>query len=76
MTLIGIEFLETVVLDVPQEARYWDPPLGTTEVAYRAGLPAPLERQMADFVLCQLEKSGRVREVRDGRRTVGWKVRS
>lgn len=76
LSLIGIELLEEVVLDVLEEARHWEPPLGTAEVAYRAGLPAPRERQMADFVLRQLEKSGRVREVRDGRRTVGWRLSS
>ena len=62
------------MLEVLMEARYWEPPLSTIEVAYRAGLPAPRERQMADSVLRQLVKSGRVREVRDGRRTVGWRV--
>lgn len=74
LSLIGIEILEDVVLDVLTEARYWQPPLGTAEVAYRAGLPAPRERQMADFVLRQLEKSGRVREIKQGRRTVGWRL--
>ena len=76
LTPIGIETLEDVVLDVLMEARNWEPPLGTVEVAYRAGLPAPRERAMADFVLRQLEKSGRVVEVREGRRTVGWRVPS
>ncbi len=74
LALIGIEILEDVVLDILTEARDWDPPLGTTEVAYRAGLPAPRERQIADFVLRQLEKSGRVREIKQGRRTVGWRL--
>lgn len=75
LALIGIELLEDVVLDILTEARGWEPPLSTYEVAYRAGLPAPRERQLADFVLRQLEKSGRVREIRNGRRTVGWRVR-
>ena len=72
--LIGIEILEDVVLDILTEARDWEPPLGTAEVAYRAGLPAPRERAMADFGLRQLEKSGRVREIKQGRRTVGWRL--
>lgn len=73
-SIIALEILENVVLDILEEARHWEPPLSTGEVAYRAGLPAPRERQMADFVLRQLEKSGRVRGVRDGRKTVGWRL--
>ena len=60
LALICIEVLEVVVLDILTEARDWEPPLDTVEVAYLAGLPAPRERQMADFVLRQLEKSGRL----------------
>lgn len=74
LALIGIEILEDVVLDILTEARDWDPPLGTAEVAYRAGFPAPRDRQVADFVLRQLEKSGRVQEIKQGRRTVGWRL--
>lgn len=75
-SIIANELLEDVVLDILTEAHGWEPPLSPYEVAYPAGLPAPRERQLADFVLRQLEKSGRVREVRDERRTVGWRVRS
>lgn len=75
LTLICIEVLEEVVLDVLTEAREWTPPLSTLEVAFRAGVPAPRERQMTDFVLRQLEKRGRVTEIREGRRTVGWQLR-
>ena len=73
-SIIAIEILEDVVLDILRESRGWWPPLSTAEVAYRAGLPAPRERQMAYFVPRQLEKSGRVREIREGRRTVGWRL--
>jgi len=74
-SIIAIEILEDVVLSILKEARDWSPPLNTLEVARRAGFPAPRERQMADFVLRQLEKSGRVVEIREGRRTVGWRLR-
>ena len=64
-----------MVLDVLTETQDWDPPLGTAEVAFRIGLPAPRENQMADFVLRQLEKHGKVWEIKNGRRTVGWRLR-
>ena len=74
LTLIGVEILESVMVSVLAEAKDWDPPLGTVEVAYRAGLPAPRDRQAADFVLRQLEKAGRVQEIKQGRRKIGWRL--
>lgn len=76
ITLVGIQFIEHAIASVLEEARGWEPPLSTAEIAFRAGVPAPRERALADFVLRQLEKSGRVVQIKQGRRTVGWRLRS
>ena len=79
----AIEMLEEVVLDVlkpTQEQQFQmdgtpvPDPIDTRNIAVRAGIPAPRETALTRYVLEQLQKAGQVREIRYGRKSLGWEV--
>ena len=81
----AIEDLEEVILDVLKDTQDTQLPIDDSppvrghvdvkNIATRAGIPAPSETVLVRFVLRQLEKDQKVEEVKDGRTSLGWRLR-